>query len=538
MSILPAFRLLCSACAVFLAPHGTVAAQARQQGRTRQTLYREADQALQALDGSAAQAHLAALTQQLADTQQRLQHTQERLQQAIEVRRDQQAQFAATAQAIGVSLSQARTLLAVLLGPATPAVATLGRLAHDAGRQAAAVLEVLDAASRTQARQIAADEIFSGRRPILMMLEQDSLCWLGGRLAAHCDGDTWAAEFSTLAAAEQLTADGGRGMRRGLEQVNRQRRQAGLASIRSQRDHFHALQRARRAVHHARQQAAQALKPAERLQKVYDADGRAGVPRSPAQGLQLKRAWTKAEQAFDRWSAQEQAFQRLRQGLRLFTPQGDLNSRERAQAEVRAALAGQPGAEWARARRLLRAEAFTFLDRVQEQLTALPVEATLREAALQVEGLRRHPPALAGDSAAARAARGLLLAAGLVLSLAGQAGQHAEALVGGVLAGAWRCSSLVEGLNSVVRMQQRRQKRLTQGLLDLKRLYWNVHRFGAGKRKGSSPYGRLGLVLPAVGWWELLHRPAEQLGRELAELNTAAIVQVVQQEVSTQEDAA
>lgn len=538
MPILPAFRLLSSACSVFFAPHGSVAAQARQQGRPRQTLYREADQALQALDGSATQAHLAALTQQLADSQQRLQHSQERLRQTIEVRRDQQAQFAATAQAIGVSLSQARTLLAVLLGPATPAVATLGRLAHDAGRQAAAVLEVLDAASRTHARQIAADEIFSGRRPILMMLEQDSLCWLGGRLATHCDGDTWAAAFSTLAAAEQLTADGGMGMRRGLEQVNRQRRQAGLAAVRSQRDHFHALQRARRAVHHARQQAAQALKPAERLQKVYDADGRAGVPRSPAQGLQLKRAWTKAEQTFDRWSAQEQAFQRLRRGLCLFTPQGELNSRDRAQAEVRAALAGQPGAEWARARRLLTAEAFTFLDRVQERLAALPVEAALRDAAVQVEGLRRHPQALAGESVAARLARGMLLAAGLVLSLAGEAGQQAWALVRGVLADAWRSSSLVEGLNSVVRMQQRRQKRLTQGLLDLKRLYWNVHRFRAGKRKGSSPYGRLGLVLPAVGWWELLHRSPEQLRRELADLNPTAPAQVLKQEVSAQKDAA
>ena len=37
--------------------------------------------------------------------------------------------------------------------------------------------------------------IFSGRRPILMMVEQDSLCWLGGRLADNRDGQTWAEEF-------------------------------------------------------------------------------------------------------------------------------------------------------------------------------------------------------------------------------------------------------------------------------------------------------------------------------------------------------
>ena len=41
----------------------------------------------------------------------------------------------------------------------------------------------------------------------------------------------------------------------------------------------------------------------------------------------------------------------------------------------------------------------------------------------------------------------------------------------------WRASSLVEGINSVLRMQQARHRRLTPGLLDLKRLYWNCHRF-------------------------------------------------------------
>jgi len=39
----------------------------------------------------------------------------------------------------------------------------------------------------------------------------------------------------------------------------------------------------------------------------------------------------------------------------------------------------------------------------------------------------------------------------------------------------------------VLRMQQRRQKRMTQGLLDLKRLYGNSHAFAAGRRQGTSP---------------------------------------------------
>jgi hypothetical protein len=538
VSILPAFRLLRSACSVFFAPHGAVSAQARQQGCSRQALYRDADLALYTLEGSAVPMRIAALEQQVSDGQQRLRCAEQRLRQSIEVSPDKQAEFATTAQAIGVSLSQARVLLGVLLGPAAPSVATLGRLAHAAGRRAGAVLEVFDAASRARARSVAADEVFSGRTPILMTLEQDSLCWLGGRLAATCDGDTWAEELGTLAAAEQVTADGGQGIRRGLEQVNRQRRQAGRPAVRSQRDHFHALQRARRAVHEARHQAAQALKPAERLQKAYDRDGRGGVPRTSAQGLALNKAWAKAERAFDHWSAQAKAFERLRLGLRLFTPQGELNTRPRAEAEVRAVLAGQAGPEWTRARRLLGVEAFTFLDGVQERLATLPVEAALRKAAVRVEGLRRRPQALAGEGAEARVRRGLLLVAGLLLARAGEVGERARALVRGVLQEAWRASSLVECLNGVVRMQQRRQKRLTQGLLDLKRLYWNLHPFRAGKRKGSSPYGRLGLVVPPVGWWQLLQRSPEQLRQELAHLSPASSAEERHQELSTQKDAA
>jgi hypothetical protein len=81
----------------------------------------------------------------------------------------------------------------------------------------------------------------------------------------------------------------------------------------------------------------------------------------------------------------------------------------------------------------------------------------------------------------------VVLLASLVLSLAGPAGAEALALVRGALSGVWRASSLVEGINSVLRMQQARHRKVTPGLLDLKRLYWNCHRFRTGKRRGQSP---------------------------------------------------
>ncbi|HEV3256899.1 MAG TPA: hypothetical protein VG013_08480 [Gemmataceae bacterium] len=82
----------------------------------------------------------------------------------------------------------------------------LTRLAN----RADARLAVLDHRSRGRARQIATNETFSGHQPILMTVEQESLCWLGGRLADNRHGETWPEECRGLTVAELVTADGWR----------------------------------------------------------------------------------------------------------------------------------------------------------------------------------------------------------------------------------------------------------------------------------------------------------------------------------------
>lgn len=511
-----------SAAVVFFGPWGAVSQYAAWRGVSRQTLYRETDTVLRALDSRPHQEELARLRQQVADLHAQCEELQNRLAAAVIVDRDKQAEFATTGQARGVSLAVLHLLLAVILGTAAPSRAELGRFSRAAGKRAAALLTVLDAHSRSRARQVAADEIFSGHRPILMTIEPESLCWLGGRLADNYGGETWVSEFRALTVAEQVTADGGQGLRHGIALANAERQKAGRPPLHDQRDHFHIIHRACRARRGARFQAVQALRRAERAQAKYDHAGRIGRPRTAMQSRLLNQAWVKAEQAMDRWTAQEEAERRLQSALRLVTPDGLLNTRARAEAEVQSLLTGQSGDDWTRARRLLRAEAFTFLDRVHDQLAALPVPAELRQAAVRVETLRRRPDARQGNTPKAAAARGVFLAANVALSRAGDAGAQALTLVRRVLDGAWRSSSLVEGVISVVRMHQRRQKRMTQGLLDLQRLYWNMHVFRAGKRKGTSPYRRLGLALPERRWWALLKLTPEQLQQQLSALNPAA----------------
>jgi hypothetical protein len=85
-----------------------------------------------------------------------------------------------------------------------------------------------------------------------------------------------------------------------------------------------------------------------------------------------------------------------------------------------------------------------------------------------------------------------------------------------VLRGIWRASSLVECVNSVARMQQARHRKMTQKLLDLKRLYWNLRRFRIGRRKAQTPYGLLGLKVPDLSFWEFLKLTPEELRKELS----------------------
>ena len=110
----------------------------------------------------------------------------------------------------------------------------------------------------------------------------------------------------------------------------------------------------------------------------------------------------------------------------------------------------------------------------------------------------------------------------VVLNKTDAAGQ-AVAAVKDIIRRAYRASSLVECINSVLRMHQAGHRRMTQGLLDLKRLYWNCHRFSSGRRRKTTPYEPLGLFLPeGFRWWDLLKLTPEQLKDKLSTAKAAA----------------
>jgi hypothetical protein len=530
LSLPPELRIA-NAAAVLDGPHGEVSQRAHQLGLSRQALYRDTDAVLQTLHGHDSQRQLQQLRDQADDLRRRVAQLQDLVADAFLLDEDRLAAFASAAQAEGVSLPVCRRLLVVLMdkpvAAATapqrqpPSVAQLGRRTQEAGRRAAALLAVLDEFSRPRVEQAAADEIFFGQKPCLMVVEQHSLCWVSGRLAASRSGAEWAQEFRQLPQLRQTAQDGGSGLAKGLEIVNRDRQAQGQAPVAAQDDHFHVLREGTRVLRRMQGQVSRLMDKAEKLdRKMRSKAWHTGDGRGKGRAAQ---AWRRAERALDAWSQAEGAWSEVAEALRLFTAQGSLNTAARARALLTAALPRLSDAAWSKVRRLLqRPQLLTFLDQAAQGIASLPQPAAVVAAAVRGEGLRRRPEGLRGEGVSSGALRGVLLAAGLVLSLSGAAGAEAVAGVRGVFRGVWRASSLVECINSVARMQQSRHRKMTQGLLDLKRLYWNCREFRTGHRRKKSPYELQGLQLPTRDWWELLRWTPEQLRQQLQIANPTA----------------
>jgi hypothetical protein len=441
---------------------------------------------------------------------------------AVVIDEDKQAEVTLVGQARGVTLRACRALLQVLIPGKVLSVASLGRRTQAAGEKTGPLLAVLDELARARVCEVAADEIYV-KDPVLMVVEPESLCWLSGRLSAEVSGPAWEREFAALPKLEQVTRDGGTGLEKGVALVNAQRQADEQEAVVDQGDHFHALQGGGVGLRKAETQARQAFAAAEAADQAIATCRRQGHKRTgPTQ--RAKYAWQKAEQAMDHWQEQERLWQTTKEALLLFTPTGELNTRARAAAVLAETLPQLPDSAFAKTKRQVqKPEMLNYLDRVQQKIAALPLPEEVKQAAVRQEGLRRRPEALQGASPQAAALRGILLLCAVVLGKAGAEGQQAVAAIRDILRRAYRASSLVECINSVLRMQQASHRRMTQGLLDLKRLYWNCHTFSSGRRRKTTPYQRLGIPWPeGLSWWDVLKLTPEQLREKLSTARFAA----------------
>ena len=274
-------------------------------------------------------------------------------------------------------------------------------------------------------------------------------------------------------------------------------------------DVFHTAMEAKRvlAQHWRRAEAAwelaevAAAEVAAAKQQGIDARGAAVAARAP---------WAGAIERFEQAERLELAWDRAHAALDLFTPDGRLNDRDRATAEITEALRDLTGPDWSKVRNFLNdPRSLAFLDRMHDRLETAEPRPDWREALAWRWWLchRRPKPSDALTK--------LVRAVGREVTLS-EPEQAAYARVAAVLEDTFRASSAVECMNSVLRMHQSRHRRMTQPMLDLKRLYWNTRPFRSGPRKDVCPYQRLGLKLPTYDFWELLQSDPKQLTQQLS----------------------
>jgi hypothetical protein len=330
------------------------------------------------------------------------------------------------------------------------------------------------------------------------------------RSTADRKASTWEGQLVPFTHLEFAVSDAAKGIAAAVAQRAAARRDDPTAPpLEHGLDVFHTAMEAHRVLarHWRRAEAA--------WEKAEQAD--AGVAGAKRQGIDARgpahaagAAWRRATAAFEEAERLESAWGRAACALELFDADGRLNDRIRAEAEIATALKDLTGPEWSKVRNFLTdRRSLAFLDRMHHRLSAAEPRPDRREA-MAWRWWLRHGRVGPSDPIT-ELLRGV--ARGRVLDV--EEGASYER-VAAVLGDTVRASSAVECMNSVLRMQQSRHRRMTQPMLDLKRLYWNCRPFRSGPRKDACPYRALGLELPTYDFWALLHADPAQLTQQLS----------------------
>jgi hypothetical protein len=511
-----------NAAAVLSGTWGAVTRRAQQSGYSRTAVYTHAQRVVHAVvSEQAGGISYDALWQE----NERLKAENEALWQAWSeaeaLSEAKQRAFAGSGCAMGLSLSQIVTLFAIVLPlGAVPSRAMVGRWVQEAAAQAGRLLVVLDLACQARVRVLCLDEIFLHRAPVLMAIEPHSMAWMAGQRGPDRSGESWCDVLTHWPCLEHVIADGGQGLERGVKLANAARcaqveaseivaKQAIMLSL----DVFHTQRELERVLQRQWKHAERQLEMASQADAKVERYKRQGRDPRGVSGV-AGRAWRKAERLFDQAVNAQEAVHQIAAALAWFDTKGRLYCRQTAQAQLDEASQQLQGACWSKVKRLLSDDrTLRHLDRLSAHLTAAVSEPVLRDALTRLWYVNDQRRQAQGD-ACIRLHQLVVIEQVLCERLCPQ-WQSAYRRVDALLRHAVRASSAVECVNSVVRMHQGRHRHVSQGLLDLKRLYWNCRVFHEGKRKGESPYDLLGLHLPSSDWWQLLQMPPEELEQKL-----------------------
>jgi hypothetical protein len=216
---LPVEQWIGNAAAVLSGTWGAVTRRSEQSGYSRTAIYTHATRVVQAVvndqAGELSYEELWAENERLrADNQELWQAWAE----AEDLSEAKQRELASAGSAMGLSLTQIVTLLAIVLPlRMVPSRATVGRWVHQSAQQSSRILEVLDRACQRWVLVLCLDEIFFHREPILMAVEPVSLAWLEGQRGPDRTGASWCKVMEKWPSLEHVVADGGTGLEKGVK---------------------------------------------------------------------------------------------------------------------------------------------------------------------------------------------------------------------------------------------------------------------------------------------------------------------------------
>jgi len=388
-----------------------------------------------------------------------------------------------------------------------PSVGKISHLVTQRGTRAGLILT--DPSVTDRFDEGCPDELFAGSRPILTVVEPSSLAIGAVELSDHRDGQDWQVVLERFRNLRYVASDLGTGLGAGI----------GLCPqiLRHHPDFWHLvvrpLSRITRSLESQLDKAWDGERKAIAQSKLPKGKGKLYAPTL----LRIRRD-TAAQ--FDRIEGYYQGLELL---FEAFDPIVDtpgaphLRSREEAEALLERALEKLTSVDYPKLDALIQTlkshweDLFLFLDQLHQQIHSVPMEGLdhpqhadqLRHLVLLeilLERQRRQTNDEIVITAYANTWQQIVQLGALLKYYTAWRKAMADCLYR-----PRRTSSLVETINSPLRTLQQIHRNLSQPLLDLYALRHNMKPFAPGcKRRGKSPYQRLGVDLGTDDWLDLL----------------------------------
>lgn len=347
---------------------------------------------------------------------------------------------------------------------------------------------------------VAADEIFDGSRPHLVLVEPDSLLIVELSCQDHRDSLTWGVTFLECdkrgMKIEQVVSDGAAGLKKGIAEAE--------LGIVHQLDLFHTLWEALRVEKSLEREAYQAMKrEAERFGVIASAKSERVFEKRYEQWEEAEGAVGKHISVYETYSW---LVSELREGLEFVTARGCLRSAEEMEDLI--------GVVADLMREIPHPKVQAVADRLQRQKGELvkylePLQEKLAEFRVQVGDtelvrLCLQEWRLEKDATQKGKGKKVETCQGQLEQWEAAVVKRARETVRWLLGKVVRASSLVETVNSWLRPFLWRRKGNGRGIYNLLKLCWNTHRFARGKRQGKTPLELAGIEVGKDDWLELV----------------------------------